>query len=232
MRKKTVGIYKLTNKINGMIYVGASTNIEARLNSHKQKSKVRENLFYSDIKKYGFDAFEKNIIEICQETELDEKEIYWISKMKEKNKLYNILSGGKRNYKRRISKETRDKISKSLTGKPSTKNMLEREKARKLLLENNPKSKKVVCDGVVYNSISELYRFLGLNDVVLSKRIKGTTRSEKKYFDMNIHFLNEKNSMVLKDDSKHKIICDEKTFLNAVECAEYFNVNVDTMRCY
>lgn len=73
-----VGIYMFTNKYDNKSYVGQSTNIRKRYNSHKRAC---DNILFHDyIKWYGFDAFDFRVLEECDKSELDEKEIYYIKK--------------------------------------------------------------------------------------------------------------------------------------------------------
>ena len=46
----TVGIYMFTNKINGMSYIGQSTNIERRYKEHMTKNSEKT-LFHEALKK-------------------------------------------------------------------------------------------------------------------------------------------------------------------------------------
>jgi group I intron endonuclease len=83
-------IYKVTNLLNGKIYVG-------------QDSNNRDEYFGSgiwisrSIKKYGRKNFKKEIIEVCSSLEeLNNKEIFWISKLNstDPNIGYNVHNGG------------------------------------------------------------------------------------------------------------------------------------------
>lgn len=76
-----IGIYKIENKANGKVYIGQSIDIDNRWKNHR--CELRRNAHYNDHlqrawNKYGEDSFVFSIIEECVETELDEKEIYWI----------------------------------------------------------------------------------------------------------------------------------------------------------
>ena len=89
-----VGIYKFTNKTNGKSYIGQSVDIQRRYKEHK--SQRNENtLFHKAIDEYGFDNFDFSIIEICNISELNWKEVFYI---KEYQTLfpngYNISEGG------------------------------------------------------------------------------------------------------------------------------------------
>lgn len=62
-----IGIYKFTNKVNGMAYVGQSSNIQKRYNQHKNVDH-EFTLFHDAIKEFGFDSFDFEVIETCQKT--------------------------------------------------------------------------------------------------------------------------------------------------------------------
>lgn len=96
----TCGIYKITNKINGKVYIGQSINIEQRWREHKSRylsidEKEYNKPLYNAIRKYGLQNFEFFIIEECSQEQLNEKEIYWIDSYEalDKNKGYNISRG-------------------------------------------------------------------------------------------------------------------------------------------
>ena len=71
-----IGIYKITKKSNGKSYIGQSNDIERRINEHKYKIDLAID---QAINKYGIDAFEYEIIEECELSQLDEREKYWIA---------------------------------------------------------------------------------------------------------------------------------------------------------
>ena len=71
-----IGIYKITKKSNGKSYIGQSNDIERRINEHKYKVDLAID---QAINKYGIDAFEYEIIEECELSQLDEREKYWIA---------------------------------------------------------------------------------------------------------------------------------------------------------
>jgi len=86
-------IYKITNLINGKIYIG----------KRKTKLKIEDDFYFgsgklikSAIKKYGINNFTKDILEICNSNNLNEREIYWIESLNSIDlKLgYNISNGG------------------------------------------------------------------------------------------------------------------------------------------
>lgn len=88
----TSGIYMLTCKINGYRYIGQSKNITRRLWEHKCQGKNPRLPISKAIREFGWDSFNKEILELCLVEELEEKEIYYIALLKPE---YNISRGGK-----------------------------------------------------------------------------------------------------------------------------------------
>lgn len=75
-----VGIYKITNQVNGKVYIGQSVNIKRRWIEHKSNANIgKKSALYDDIRKFGFEKFTLDIIEECEKEELNEREIYWIA---------------------------------------------------------------------------------------------------------------------------------------------------------
>lgn len=95
------GIYKITNKINGKVYIGQSVNIEQRWKAHRNvpfnpKSRNYDSLLYRAIRKHGLQNFIFEVLEECEISELNEKEIYYIAlyDSNDRNKGYNVDTGG------------------------------------------------------------------------------------------------------------------------------------------
>lgn len=95
-----VGIYLITNKLNGKSYVGQSIDIKTRWSSHKSRSQSftehHDNMIiHAAMQKYGIENFSFEVLEECSPQQLDEREKYWIAKL---NTItpdgYNILPGG------------------------------------------------------------------------------------------------------------------------------------------
>lgn len=89
-----IGIYKITNKINGKSYIGQSNNIERRLLEHQIKGSSSRIPLDIAIQKYGKDNFTYEVIEQCKISELNEKEQYWIKFFNTKTNGYNCSDGG------------------------------------------------------------------------------------------------------------------------------------------
>lgn len=115
-------IYKVTNNINGKIYIG--------------KSKYNNPQYYgsgtkvtASIKKYGKASFSKVILEECNDTVVSSREIYWIEYYQSTNNAigYNISKGGEggSHYWATLTDAQRlehnNKISKARTGQRQAK---------------------------------------------------------------------------------------------------------------
>ena len=88
-----IGIYKITNKLNGKAYIGQSIDIKRRWQEHKNE-KNSSNSLYQDFKIFGIENFNFEILEICNEEELNNKEKYWINYFNTYNDGYNLTCGG------------------------------------------------------------------------------------------------------------------------------------------
>ena len=90
--KKPSGIYKITNLKNGLIYIGQSHDIYTRWRTHKNNG---TSLISKDIQALGLDYFKFEIIEICStDSQLIEREKYWIEYYDSYNNGYNETTGG------------------------------------------------------------------------------------------------------------------------------------------
>lgn len=97
------GIYKITNQVNGKIYVGQAVDIQKRWKRHRsvyKNPKAREYDYhiYRGFRAYGIDNFKFEIIEECLESELNDREKYWIAYYDSYRNGYNETEGG--NYAR------------------------------------------------------------------------------------------------------------------------------------
>ena len=84
------GIYKVTNKENGLMYIGKGKNILDRWYEHKRESycsdevwktnkRGEQTYFHRALRKRTPEDFTWEIIEECSEELLNEREIYWIT---------------------------------------------------------------------------------------------------------------------------------------------------------
>lgn len=95
------GIYKIENTVNGKVYIGQSKNIEERWKSHIRASKSKASVGYNyyihkAFRKYGIENFIFSVVEECEPSELNEREVYWIKIYESVNNEhgYNMTEGG------------------------------------------------------------------------------------------------------------------------------------------
>ena len=73
-----IGIYKITNP-EGQIYVGQSSNITKRFADYKGHHCKGQLMLYYSLKKYGWFYHTFEVIEECNDDQLNEQEQYWIN---------------------------------------------------------------------------------------------------------------------------------------------------------
>lgn len=137
----TYKVYKFTNKINGKVYIGVTKRkLETRKSEHILLSKNSPKFhFHQAIKKYGIDNFTEEVLtEAKTKDKANQLEIHYISLEDSYVNGYNMTEGGgnrgefnhSEESKRKmsiahkgkvLSENQKIKISKSLSGKPKTK---------------------------------------------------------------------------------------------------------------
>lgn len=116
-----IGIYKITNLLNGKSYIGQSKDIESRWRNHvwRYKYKERDHLFlYQAMRKYGIEHFSFEVLEECEEEALDDLEIKYIAKYQSFPNGYNMTAGGNGHLGRPMTSEGKAALLKSLVGRP------------------------------------------------------------------------------------------------------------------
>lgn len=89
-----VGIYKITNKANGKVYIGQSNNLTRRKREHFDWNLSKKQYIDEIICDLGAENFEYEVIELCTSEMLDEREKYWISFYNSFYDGYNKTKGG------------------------------------------------------------------------------------------------------------------------------------------
>ena len=114
-------IYKWTNLVNGKVYIGKSVDIAKRLREYRNEvNRGHERPIIRALKKYGFEQFEFEIIENCDNLSNEEilnREQYWMDfyQSQDMAKGYNLLnahetpaeafSQGSKNIKARLNED-------------------------------------------------------------------------------------------------------------------------------
>lgn len=130
---KQIGIYCIENNIDHKKYIGQSTDIHDRWHKHvnRLENQTHHNKYLQmSWNVYGKFNFTFSILQLCNESELDSLERYYINLFNttDIDKGYNIYNGGKSKYS--IPEMTRKLIGQSRQGK------LHSEEVRKRMSEN------------------------------------------------------------------------------------------------
>lgn len=162
-------IYKITSPTN-RIYIGQTVDIEKRFSKYKRYCCKMQPRLYNSFIKYNVENHIFEIIEECENFELNTKERYYQDK-------YNVLSKKGLNClltktndrSGKFSNESRLKMSKSHKGK-----IISNESKLKISL-NSKRCKKVIntITGEIYKSCTELCNLIGYNKKTLSKKLSG-----------------------------------------------------------
>lgn len=140
------------------------------------------------------DNFKFYILEQCNQKDLDDKEIYWITKLDTYKNGFNLTKGGSGIKNWTPSDEYRKKISKMVSGKNNpnyghrwTNEMKKNLSAKKkglYLNENNPNSKKIICveNLQIYNTIKDTCKACGCkNQSSISRCLKDKANVANNY---------------------------------------------------
>lgn len=112
-------IYKLTNRLNNLIYIGCTCNLIKRIQAHKSNMKRKNNALYKAMREYGFDAFEVSVIEEVDDDVKFDREKYWIAQLGSMNPDvgYNRTIGGTGTIGYVFTEQDLKKKSENLKGK-------------------------------------------------------------------------------------------------------------------
>lgn len=193
------GVYKITNLVNGKYYIGSSIKLSGRIARHKrelQNNVHPNNKLQRSWNKYGKSNFSFEILDFCDEEivlEIEQKYLD-VGFNKHPNKLFNIaqntlapmlgLPGP--NKGKKMSKETRAKMSAYRTGKVSpnkgnkfsleSRLKMSRDRKGKISGENNPASKltKKDVDKIRDMYLSGDYNHREISEIMNISRINVT----------------------------------------------------------
>lgn len=150
-------IYKITNKINGKIYIGQSINdINVRFTRHINDAlsgRLQTHLANA-IRKYGKDAFSIEVLDIAfTQEELTQKEYFWINKLNACKYGYNETNNpykcGGNTYQFKNESEMK-KISNKIS---KTK-----------LKDKNPNARRVKCKNMITNEEYHFNSFIEMQE--------------------------------------------------------------------
>jgi len=195
-------IYKIVNNINGKIYIGKTIKeIEYRFKRHLINASKKINRYlYDAINHYGKENFTIELIEECDKSNENEREMYWIKYYKSNDKEfgYNMTNGGdggamcsKSIEKMRLKKigyitseETKKKQSEAHRGKhEGDKNIAKRSDVRKKISETlkkkyrNGELKNTLQDNIIKSGLK--FGFFGKHSDETKKKLSKCRMGKK-----------------------------------------------------
>lgn len=149
-------IYKICNTVNQKVYIGQTIeSLDKRFKRHiGYNCRDNDTKFYRAIKKYGYDKFYIELLEeVENQSELNQKEIYYIEKYNSILEGYNTAKGG-------LGGDT-------LSNHPNLKN-IKKKISKAHTGGNNPNATPIVCTNIEtgikmeYKSMSECQKDMGI----------------------------------------------------------------------
>jgi len=218
-------IYKATNKINGKFYIGKTIHsLKNRKRKHIWESKKPKHYFQTALKKYGIENFKWEILYTAStKQELNEKEIYYISKLSSNTIGYNLTSGGdcgpvkygKDNAmygKKRpeiaklmselrkgvpLKEEHKQKIKKQMQKYVGENNPAKRKESRNKI-KNKAVKAKIKIEGVIYNGITDVCEKLNMSRSTVKQRLNSKSERFKNW--KRIGYFNAENNKRYKEN--------------------------------
>lgn len=95
-KEKACGIYKITNLKNDKAYIGQSLHIQERFRQHIKKGlsyTPNTNKLYQEMQSTGIENFSFEVLDQCPQSQLNERELYWIDFYKTKEYGLNTVKG-------------------------------------------------------------------------------------------------------------------------------------------
>jgi group I intron endonuclease len=144
------GIYKILNKLTGGFYIGSATYFKYRFNAHRRELNLNKhnNVHLQRAwNKYGKDAFEFWIIELCDKIKLLEREQFYIDTLKP---TYNILITAGSRLGMKTSKESNEKRRLWSTGRKLSEEIKLELAKQKIGNVNGRNKERWPCEDGIY----------------------------------------------------------------------------------
>ena len=236
-----VGIYKITNLVNGKVYIGQSQNIKERWKDHRTDYKRGEVILYRAMRKYGIDNFSFEVIEECSVDELNEKEIYYIAEYNsyiyaENSNGYNMTIGGdgmRGFHHKEVSKEKissiltnlyKDKEKHPMFGRKLTQETKDKISKSRIGIEGVKKA--IICDGKRFNSLEDCASFYNVPISTMSSWLTKLCNMPQEFVDKKLHYEGEDIEYTPSTKPlRRKVECEGQEFPSITKCASFYGVN-------
>lgn len=261
MNKKTEWkIYCHTNLKTGKKYIGQTRlSLEKRWGKEGRGYKKQE-YFYGIITYYGWENFSHEVLEVAySQEEADDREKYYIKKFDSITHGYNRAEGGIKetqfSSKKVIcngktynsEKDFADDYNLNyvtVSGWLTKRNSMPQnfiDLGLRYYGDSNTTytapltdyRRKVVCEGVVYDSISICAEHYNVKERTLRAYLDKQINMHPKFIKMNLHYYGEENTVYNQSKSQlRKIICENKTYDSIAKCAKEYEISGTMLQYY
>lgn len=188
-KKMNAGIYKITNIINGKMYIGSTNNLANRRDNHfsELKRNSHPNRFLQrSVNKYGISNFQFDIIEHCLLEELNIKEGFWCGQLNTYNDKFGYnLTIVNLNGLHEMPQHVKDILRKVNLGRKASKETREKQSIAKL-------NKKHTLEHAALCSKTLVF---GIRDAEHKEKLRKSRLNPVLQFDLNGIFIKEFESI-------------------------------------
>ena len=216
-------IYKITNNINGKIYIGCTTKgIEYRFKGHRSAYRRKHSLLYEAMREFGFENFSISVLEHGEDDSIRyEREKYYIDKLNTMNPDigYNMTIGGTGTIGYEFTEEDKKKVSLAGMRRKPTKKMIERMRNLHLGKKLSEETKKKISESRIGKYTGEDNPFYGRHHTEETKR-KAVEAKKKLGLLAPVRGINLKTGEIVEFES----LSDASRFVNS-----YYNGKLTTI---
>lgn len=188
-----IGIYSITDKSNGNMYIGQSIDIKRRFAEHKTPKARGNDKLHRDIQEKGIDNFDFSLIEECSIDDLNHKELQYIKKYKPyyntigkevPKEIRKRISNGTKKWWDSLPQEKKEFVIKNNLKGPAkghTVPKITREKISIKVSEIQKQKVRCVETNEIFDSVSDFEKSVGACTGTCAAYWKGKIKSVKGY---------------------------------------------------
>ena len=168
---KIIGVYKITNTVTGKFYIGSSKDVKRRWAQHKSPSRWNEhpnNPMYLDMKKYGVEKFDFEVLEVLEVVEPEELKDAEQKFIKTLKPAYNNINAKGLNIERK--KKTQKECSKEYRKTEKYKEYQKSDKRKKAKKEYQNQLCCYNGETLTLNALYQRFRRAGIEHPIIEAK--------------------------------------------------------------